>query len=60
MSLALYTINNNCMNCGACEGVCPRSAIIEAKRQFVIRRSGCDSCGICVGFCPYRAIVKRA
>ena len=58
--MAGYTINASCMSCGACEDVCPRSAIVEAKRQFVIRRSGCNACGICAGFCPVRAIVRRA
>jgi len=44
-----YTINASCVSCGVCEDVCPRSAIVEARRQFVIRRSNCDACGICVG-----------
>jgi MinD superfamily P-loop ATPase len=59
MPSSRYTISADCMQCGACEGMCPVSAIIEAKRQFVIRQSGCTGCGICVGFCPFRAIIKR-
>jgi Pyruvate/2-oxoacid:ferredoxin oxidoreductase delta subunit len=47
------------MDCGACQAMCPRSAIVEAKRQFVIRRSLCNGCGICAGYCPARAILKR-
>ena len=59
MAAGGYTINPTCMSCGVCEDVCPRSAIVEARRQFVIRRSTCDACGICAGFCPVRAIVRR-
>jgi MinD superfamily P-loop ATPase len=54
-----YTISVNCMSCGACAAMCPQSAIIAAKRQYVIRKTDCSGCGSCVGYCPYRAIVKR-
>ena len=55
-----YTISASCMSCGVCGDICPHSAIVEARRQFVIRRSSCDACGICVRFCPVRAIVRRS
>ncbi len=60
MAATGYTIKPSCMSCGVCEDVCPRSAIVEARLQFVIRRSSCDACGICVSFCPVRAIVRRS
>ena len=60
MPASQYTISIECIDCGACENMCPRSAIVEAKRQFVIRRSLCNGCGICAGYCPTRAIFKRS
>jgi len=60
MPASRYTISTDCMSCGACADMCPQSAIIEAKRQYVIRQSGCTGCGSCAGYCPYRAIVKRS
>jgi MinD superfamily P-loop ATPase len=54
-----YIISTDCMDCGVCEFMCPRGAIFEAKRQFVIRKGLCDGCGECVPYCPARAIVAR-
>lgn len=59
MPVPPYTIGISCIDCGACQSMCPRSAIVEAKRQFVIRRSLCNGCGICAGYCPTGAIFKR-
>lgn len=54
-----YVISSDCMDCGVCEYMCPQGAILEAKKQFVIRRGVCNGCGECVPYCPARAIVPR-
>jgi MinD superfamily P-loop ATPase len=55
-----YTITVNCLDCGICEAMCARGAIVAAKRQFIIKKSVCNGCAICVPHCPARAIVPRA
>ena len=54
-----YIISTDCMRCGVCEYMCPRGAIIEAKRQLIILKRLCDGCGECVSYCPVYAIVPR-
>ncbi len=51
-----YTINDECINCGACEPVCPTEAISEKGDKRVIDPEKCTSCGTCVGECPVDAI----
>ncbi len=55
----IYAISTDCIHCGVCEFMCPESAIIEAKRQFIILKHECSGCGDCVPYCPVRAIVPR-
>lgn len=52
-----YKINNKCINCGACESVCPVGAITfdEKKQIFVIDSKICISCGLCASVCPVGA-----
>jgi MinD superfamily P-loop ATPase len=54
-----YTITADCLDCGICEAMCARGAIVPAKRQFVIKKSKCNGCAICAPYCPARAIVPR-
>lgn len=55
ISLA-YTITDACINCGACEPVCPVSAISEKGDARVIDPATCIDCGACVDTCPVDAI----
>lgn len=45
-----------CINCGACEAVCPAGAISEINDKRSINADSCASCGSCVGECPVEAI----
>jgi len=47
---------NACINCGACEAVCPVSAISEKNGKREINPSVCIDCGACVSSCPVSCI----
>lgn len=54
-----YTINKEeCIGCGACEGVCPVQCISEetGSEKRVIDESKCIDCGSCAGVCPVSCI----
>jgi NAD-dependent dihydropyrimidine dehydrogenase PreA subunit len=51
----MYTINDECISCGACEPECPVNAISEGDGKFVIS-DACIDCGACVPICPVDAI----
>jgi len=51
-----YKINTECINCGACEPVCPTEAISETDDKRLINAEKCTSCGMCVSECPVDAI----
>ncbi len=53
-----YKITDKCVNCGACEPVCPVGAISEGDNARVIDADSCISCGTCAGECPAEAIVE--
>lgn len=47
-----YFINDNCINCGACEAECPTSCISAGDDKYVINADDCIDCGACAGVCP--------
>lgn len=54
-----YTIDREeCIGCGACEGVCPVKCISEemGSEKRVIDESKCIDCGSCAGVCPVSCI----
>ncbi len=56
-------INDECINCGACEPECPREAISEGEERYVIDEKKCTECveeggSKCVPVCPVDCIVK--
>ena len=55
-----YRINKDeCIGCGACEGVCPVTCISEVedgKRE--INENECIDCGSCASVCPVSCISK--
>ena len=51
-----YVINDTCISCGACEGVCPVGAISMGDDHMVIDADACIDCGSCAGTCPVGAI----
>jgi len=54
-----YVINDECINCGACEPECPTSCISEEGGKYVIKADDCVSCGACAGVCPVDAPVEE-
>jgi len=50
-----FTVNNNCINCGICEKVCPVKNIemVDEKPQY---KHHCEQCVACIQFCPQKAI----
>lgn len=55
-----HTINDECINCGACEPECPKGAISVGPEKYVIDASKCDDCGSCSEVCPTGAAQKSA
>jgi NAD-dependent dihydropyrimidine dehydrogenase PreA subunit len=51
-----YTINDDCINCGACDASCPTNAISEKGDARVIDAAACIDCAACVDTCPVNAI----
>lgn len=50
-----FTINDDCIACGACESECPVSAITEGSDKYVINPETCIDCGACASVCPVDA-----
>lgn len=47
-----YTINEECISCGACQSECPTGAISEGSDKYVIDAEKCIDCGACADVCP--------
>ena len=53
-----YLINEDCINCGACEPECPNEAISEGDPVYVINPDLCTECvgyydePQCISVCP--------
>jgi ferredoxin len=54
-----YTISEECISCGACQGVCPTEAISEGDTQYIIDENVCIDCGQCSEVCPVNAISQK-
>lgn len=52
-------INDECINCGACAGMCPVDAISEGDSTYVIDEELCIDCGACEPGCPVGAISEK-
>lgn len=50
-----YYINDDCINCGACEPECPTDAITAGDTKYVIDPDTCIDCGACAAVCPVDA-----
>jgi len=48
---------SRCASCGACENVCPRSAIkVKGGYYAVVDEEQCVGCGKCANICPAGSI----
>jgi ferredoxin len=50
-------ITAECIECGACEPVCPTEAISAGDGKYVIDQDLCTECEACIPECPTEAIV---
>ncbi|MBT8379990.1 MAG: YfhL family 4Fe-4S dicluster ferredoxin [Ignavibacteria bacterium] len=57
-----YLINEDCINCGACEPECPNEAIAEGDPIYAINPDLCTECvgyhdeSQCISVCPVDCI----
>ncbi|MDD3050931.1 MAG: 4Fe-4S binding protein [Candidatus Cloacimonetes bacterium] len=51
-----HRISHKCINCGACEAVCPVNAISEKNDRREIDPQSCVDCGACKTVCPVNCI----
>ena len=49
-------VNDSCIKCKTCTGVCPVDAFHESDSQLVIDPETCIACGVCISECPVGAI----
>jgi len=54
--MGTHYIIDDCTTCGACEPVCPVSAISEGVPTYNIDKETCTDCGACDDVCPVDAI----
>ena len=48
---------SKCVNCGACVGLCPTTALSLAKDHTLhVESDKCIRCGACVAACPLRSL----
>ncbi|MCC7299845.1 MAG: 4Fe-4S binding protein [Verrucomicrobia bacterium] len=47
---------DECVNCGACEPVCPVECISEVDGKRLIKAADCIDCGVCESVCPVSCI----
>ncbi len=52
-------VDNTCVNCGACESICPMGAISEQDGKRVIDEDICVDCYACEMQCPVSAIHEK-
>lgn len=50
-----YIINDDCINCGACEPECPVNAISAGDGKYTVDNDVCIDCGACAATCPVDA-----
>lgn len=52
-------IDDSCVNCGACESICPMEAISEVDGKRAVDADQCVDCFACEMQCPVGAIHEK-
>ncbi|HVM44717.1 MAG TPA: 4Fe-4S binding protein [Candidatus Thermoplasmatota archaeon] len=50
-------LEERCMDCGGCVGVCPHDALDLFHGRIVVRPT-CTECDLCTRLCPVEAFVS--
>lgn len=59
MKRFIATVRKNCVACGTCMKVCPKSAIqVKNGMKAVVDEALCVGCGLCIKACPAGIIEK--
>ena len=58
-SFMAYVREEDCISCGACESICPMSAITVGDGAAYVNSAECIDCGQCVDICPVGAIEEE-
>ncbi|BDH79541.1 MAG TPA: 4Fe-4S binding protein [Methanothermobacter sp.] len=49
-------VNDWCMYCGECAGVCPRNLIEVKETSIIFSKKECKDCRLCMQVCPIGAL----
>lgn len=52
----LYTVNDDCIQCGICTNVCPAGCISLKNDKVIYDMKNCQTCMACIHNCPKKAI----
>lgn len=52
----MKVVEERCIYCAGCVGVCPHDAIELRETKIVFFRDKCTECNLCHKFCPTGAI----
>ena len=52
----LYTVNDDCIQCGICTKVCPAGCISLKNDKVIYDMKNCQTCMACIHNCPKKAI----
>lgn len=51
----LYSINDECISCGACTAECPVATFQKTPQNYIIDPDIYVDCGTCANVCPVNA-----
>ncbi len=54
-----FVVQDDCIACGSCEGVCPVDALSMGDDIYEIDQDLCTECGDCVETCPTGSIIEE-
>ena len=56
----MNVMNQICLHCGACVGVCPTNSIFLHETSAIEFLPSCTECGVCAVVCPVGAILAAS